>query len=194
MLIKIIYHVEWVSTYISRNEKAKALQVLARIPQDGASNIAFTEIYEAVVYAQPDLSPNAEQMIRAYADSQGAQTAIHAQNILHKFFGEAEIRNSAPVGNHAAKQALAAAESKGVLHLYPNPTKDLIRLQWKGDWSEGQVASLQIYHPNGKMLREHLLNTPEASIELESLPMGTYFCRFSIDGMLQATHKLIIIH
>jgi len=183
-----------VSTYISRNEKAKALQVLARIPQDEASNIAFTQLYQAVVDAQPDLTPNAEQMIRAYADSRDAQTAIHAQNILHRFFGEAEIRNSAPVDNHAAKQALTTEESNAVLHIYPNPSNAKIHLQWMGNWSEGQIASLQIYHPNGKMLREHHLSTPNASIELKDLPMGTYFCRFSIDGMLKTTQKLMIIH
>lgn len=52
------------------------------------------------------------------------------------------------------------------IRIYPNPTKDILHINWKSD-----VAKIQIYNLQGKKLME---TTNESKVSIKNFPMGTY--------------------
>jgi PKD repeat protein len=72
--------------------------------------------------------------------------------------------------------------------MYPNPTKDLVILEWSG----ARDIVYQITNQMGQVVAQESLRTSSsARISVKSLPVGVYFLQVS-DGMFSGLQKLVI--
>jgi hypothetical protein len=74
------------------------------------------------------------------------------------------------------------------LTLYPNPATKTLQIRWESDLESVQVVLLNSF--GAIITTQHLGN--QASINIENLPRGLYFCRIRDDNQKTQTTKVIL--
>lgn len=74
------------------------------------------------------------------------------------------------------------------IKLYPNPTTDVVNLQWDGTNGNCEVA---VYDLFGKMLFSQRVDDEHVSLDLATIASGMYLVRVFSDGKTVATEKVV---
>ena len=66
------------------------------------------------------------------------------------------------------------------LNIFPNPTSEMVtvRIENSNDFKDG---TLRLYMPNGQLLREYPVNSPEFTIDLSNYVKGVYLLKLQIN-------------
>ena len=66
------------------------------------------------------------------------------------------------------------------LNIFPNPTSEMVtvRIENSNDFKDG---TLRLYMPNGQLLREYPVNSPEFTIDLSNYVKGVYLLNLQIN-------------
>jgi len=70
--------------------------------------------------------------------------------------------------------------AQSTIHIYPNPTKGLLRVEITG-YGENNPVSLQVYDMNGRALMQESNVVSSTTIDLSSQPAGVYILRLVSD-------------
>ncbi|MEZ4948528.1 MAG: T9SS type A sorting domain-containing protein [Saprospiraceae bacterium] len=70
--------------------------------------------------------------------------------------------------------------------VFPNPAKNTVNFT-----SNFEVESIQVFNQIGQLLKTFYKNTKEGVLEIENLPVGSYYLRFTAEG-LTSTKRIII--
>ena len=69
------------------------------------------------------------------------------------------------------------------LTLFPNPTKDKLQWQWKGDLP----VSIRLFDGQGQLVKQQLIEEGQTALDLQELPAGVYWLRMHAkEGFLNA--------
>ena len=70
--------------------------------------------------------------------------------------------------------------AQSTIHIYPNPTKGLLRVEITGD-RENNPVSLQLYDMSGKVLIQESNIVSSTTIDLSNQPAGIYILRLTAE-------------
>jgi hypothetical protein len=73
--------------------------------------------------------------------------------------------------------------------LYPNPTNGISTVQCH--LPENQTGELTVFDITGKQVASYQLTSENTTIQLPPLSSGIYFIRFSVNGKILQTKKLV---
>ncbi|HRP90955.1 MAG TPA: T9SS type A sorting domain-containing protein [Edaphocola sp.] len=85
-------------------------------------------------------------------------------------------------GNATQKADIIA---NNTVQVYPNPTKEVLNIQWQGDYGRFQIVDVY-----GKVLMNAIMDKVNHQVNTESLSNGIYLIKLQIDGK-NAVHKFV---
>ncbi len=181
-----------VRAYLGWNDKSNASLVLNRIPQNNPENIAFKDVFTALINANPQISAIDEVMIRAYAQSTDLAIQSLAHTVLASYFGEIFDYDTAPVVISSNKKETTRFDETRTFDLIPNPSSYQLLVQLNQPISDEKVV-FTIYDLTGKMMKTVNLAQQKEAIDIADLAVGVYYCQINLNGKPSKIQKLAIV-
>jgi hypothetical protein len=92
------------------------------------------------------------------------------------------------------EEVAALPEPDAELSLYPNPTSDVLVLEYDPAQDGSQERKALIYDLTGRLVMEIALRAPRSIINLRHLGAGTYLVQQVIDGRPVSAQKVVVAH
>ncbi len=181
-----------VRVYLGWKDKSNAALILSRIPQNTPENIAFKDIFTALINANPQISATDEFMIRTYAQSTDLAIQSLAHTVLASYFGETFDYDTAPVVISSNKKATVDFDDIITFDLIPNPSSYQLLVQLNQSINDEEVV-FSIYDLTGKMMKAANFTQEKESIDIADLVAGIYYCQINLNGKSSKMKKLVII-
>jgi len=89
-----------------------------------------------------------------------------------------EATNEEETDDEADIQVFTDALAQSTIHIYPNPTKGLLRVEISG-YEDSKPVTLQLYDMGGKPLEHESNIISSVTIDLSSHPAGIYILRMT---------------
>lgn len=85
------------------------------------------------------------------------------------------------------------SSAKNTISLYPNPASTSITVAYHLSQKHGV---LNLYNPLGQLVKSEALTSMQNTVEenISQLSNGIYYYTLSVDGIVQTTSKLVVIH
>ena len=93
--------------------------------------------------------------------------------IIEETFDEEDVEE--------APQVFTGMLAQSTIHIYPNPTKGLLKVEITGN-GENKPVSLQVYDMNGRILLQESNIVSSFTIDLSNKPAGIYILRLTADN------------
>lgn len=93
-----------------------------------------------------------------------------------------------------AEEVAELPESDPELSLYPNPTSDVLTLEYDPSVGGSLDRKALVYDLTGRLLMEIQLRAPRSIINLRHLGVGTYLVQQVIDGTPVSTQKVVVMY
>ena len=102
--------------------------------------------------------------------------------------------NCAGVGGRS-RSAGEKTETVNTFKLFPNPAKDLVTLEWTGDFKSSAEGQLLMFDQRGKQIlnREIDLTSQSVSLETSGFSPGLYLFEVRQDGRTLFSEKLVLV-
>jgi len=181
-----------VGTYLSLGDKTNAATALGRIPQNTPYNIAFHNMFNALINANPQLSILDEQMIRTYGQSNDLAVQSVAHSILASYFGESFTYTSAAVITSSNKRANPTFDESIVFSLNPNPSIYQLDINLNTSITNEKVI-FTVYNVTGKIMQSVNLTEQTTSLDIVDLATGIYYCQVNFNDKVSEVQKLVIV-
>ncbi len=181
-----------VGIYANRRDSTRAAQTLAQIPKNTPENIAFHDMFEALINTDGNFSVEQEQMIRNYALSTDFEIQTLAEMFLVQYFDESFERIPMPIVSSSSKKENISSEGF-YFSLFPNPANHEINIHLSHSIDTSISHTVKIIDPSGKVLIQTTVDESIA-IDTEKLAVGIYFVVVHNPQTFSShTEKLIIL-
>ncbi len=181
-----------VGTYFSLGDKTSATTALGRIPQNTPYNVAFHDMFNALINANPQLSMFDEQMIRTYGQSTDLAIQSVAHSILASYFGENFTYTSAAVITSSNKRANPTFDESIVFSLNPNPSIYQLDINLNTSITNEKII-FTVYNVTGKIMQSINLTEQTTSLDIVDLATGIYYCQVNFNDKVSEVQKLVIV-
>ncbi len=190
--------------YLTKGDYVKTAQLNDSI-KDAGTDTTFTKMVDVALLLKQsvnqegtlltDLATKTKVDEISYQDSKESPSANAVLKLLFNYVYNEYIEPiSWTASYHSMFQMVEAEQEEDrAINLYPNPSSGEINFSYSLE--EGDVGLLEIFDIAGKKIRSIELNSEIAFVKIENnvLQSGTYLYKYSVNGKVSKTDKLIII-
>lgn len=164
--------------------------------QDTISPMLMTQDIEVTLDANGDASITADDLIASMSDNCSiVSTSADKTDFVIADFGDniVTVTVTDAAGNTTSMTAIVtvyfAVNTTGIekediqITAYPNPARDMIRLQMTN--INAPTVQATLLDVNGRIINTYQLQTQDARMDISNLPQGNYFIRIQTEEMIK---------